>query len=348
MLRGIACHALVLIVCTASASMVAAAPAKKPAAKKPVAKPPAGRVVLGTRQLSGDQAVLGTEFTLGKTNPMNFKLDRVEYSASRLRIGDQDHYPSAEEKYLVLSFTLHNPQKNESTVRFDTFQFTAVDDTDTNREGRAAWGVTSNKQALNMRLKPGQKVAGYTFIAIPATASVPKLIVKARDNTVLRYDLRGKVKPLTGPALDPTVPGGVAALARIPAAFGAQYEMGELDITVESAAYSTDPLPGGPLRAGERFLVVTASVRNAIQRPRTVRFDSIEIVAVDVDGAETPIRGNMLRASSDEPFNSQVQPGSAVRLRMIAKAPKGITFKEMAVRTRRDQRAYVYDMSAVQ
>ena len=54
--------------------------AKKPAAKKPAPKKAGGPVVLGTTQLPGEFGKLGTTYTIGKRNPINFTLKSADYS----------------------------------------------------------------------------------------------------------------------------------------------------------------------------------------------------------------------------------------------------------------------------
>lgn len=326
----------------------AAAAAPKPAPRKPAAKPPTKTVVLGTNQFSGENAVPGREYTLNKSWPMNFQLDRAEYTVSRLRLGQSDKIAAADEKYLVIHFTLHNPQPREVLANGNTFRFTAVDDTNTNREGFGYWAVESTRQNYNVRLKPGQKMSGYTFIAVPAGATAPKLIVKAQDNTVLRYDLKGRVKPLSGPVADPADPAKTKALAVAPAEFGTAVQCGDWDLTLESVAYSDKALPGPKPQKNERYIVMTATVVNAIQRTLPLRYDTFVVQGTDQDGVGTRFRLWLVRASSDADGGGPVEAGKQVRVRMYAVVPSAVAFREITVSSGNNARSYRYDVSAAQ
>lgn len=328
-------------------SVAFAAPKPKPKAK-PAPKPkPAARMVQGTKQLSGDNAELGQVYTLGKDNPMNITLNSVEFSTERMRFGNDVKIPGGDEKYMVLHYTLHNPQKSEQLVRYDTFAFTAVDSTDTNREFTQWVGVESNQQHLDVQLKPGQKINAYTYIPVPAKATVPKLIVKSGDQLVLRYDLRGKIKPLRGPAVDTTDKEGASALTEVPAEFGKTYQVGVFDVTLDSAVYSTTPIRDQELEEGARNLLVSATIKNANPQEELLRYDTIQAKYTDQDGAEISYSQDLLAASRDVSFDSQVAFGKEMKVRFPVKVAKDQQVVKMAISNGDNPRVFVYDMSGV-
>jgi hypothetical protein len=346
MSHRISASAFALIAMSLTACAVAFAAPKKKSAHKPVKKP-TPRVVLGTKQLSGDQAVLGQVYTLGKESAMNITLNRVEYSTDRLRFGEEAKIPGADEKFLVLYYTLHNPLGHEQLVRFDTFEFTAVDSTDTNRESPRNVGVESTQQELDVNLKPGQKINAYTFIPVPAKATVPKLIIKAREEMVLRYDLRGKVKPLSGPAVDPADKDGASALGEVPAQFGKTYQMGVFDVTINSAEYSTKARPDQELEEGARNFIVSGTVKTAHPREQLLRFDSIQVTYTDQDGADISFSQDLIAASRDASFETNLAFGKEVKVRFPVKVAKDQNVMRMSIGQGESPRTYVYDMSGV-
>ena len=92
------------------------ASAKKSATVKPATKPkanPNSPVLLGTTQLPGDFGQLGTTYTVGKSDPVNFTLKSAEYSITPLMVGNSIWVPKADQKLLVLHYTIHNPLKRE-------------------------------------------------------------------------------------------------------------------------------------------------------------------------------------------------------------------------------------------
>lgn len=316
-----------------------------PRPKKPVKKP-VPRAVKGTKQFSGDKAVPGQEYTLGKSSPMNFKLNSVEYSTDRFRVGDDAYMPTGAEKLLILRYTLHNPDSRERHVRFDTFHFTAVDDTNTNQEGRQKVGVESTKLDLGISLKPGQKVDAYTCIAVPAKGTVPKLIVKSTDNLVLRYDLNRKIKPLTGPALDPAAKDGATALAEVPAEIGKTYQVGLFDITVDGMAYSTTSLKDRELKDGERNFIVSATVKNGHPGEQDFRFDTIHMQYADQDGAGISHYQELLAASRDVSFQTNLAFEKSVKVRFHVKVAKDQQVAKVTMSQGYSPRTFVFDASA--
>lgn len=315
-------------------------------APKPVAKtkPPAKRVVQGTQQLAGDQAVPGQEFTLGQQNPMNFQLDSAEYTTSRVIIGNSVFWPAPDEKFLLLHFQFHNPRKAEALIRYDTFSYTAVDSTDTNRDCKRNLGVESTKQELNQRLKPGQRMAAYTFIAVPANATVPKLIVKASDNLVLRYDLTGKIKPLSGPTADPADQTGATALKSVLSEPGTWNQIGLWDCRVDSFSTSTTPIAGKSLPKGGSYFIANATVRNASPGENLFRFDTLQIQLADQDGIETRWSGWVLRGSSDQDLQARIPSGQEVKIRFMSAVPKGVEPRTFTVKRQGTAQSYVYQI----
>ncbi|HEY3414497.1 MAG TPA: hypothetical protein VGM51_15775 [Armatimonadota bacterium] len=333
--------AMLLIAISVGTCAYAAPKPRKPAAK------PTKRVVLGTKQLSGDKAELGQMYTLGKSWPMNITLNSVEYSTDRLRFGDEVKVPAGNEKFLVLHYTLHNPQREERRVRYDTFAFTAVDSTDTNMEGRGMVGAESTQQNLDMQLKPGQKVNAYTYIPVPAKATAPKLIIKSGDNLVLRYDLRGKVKPLKGPAVDPADKDGTTALSEVPAQMGKTYQVGVYDVTLDSAAYSSTVLPNQDLDNGARNFVVNATVKNADPQEHHLRYDGITLKYTDQDGADIGNSQRLLAASRDVDLEANIAFGKELKVRFPVKVAKDQVVAKMVISEGYTPRLFVFDMSAV-
>ena len=92
---------------------------------------PATQVVQGTTQLRGDTAQFGTTFTVGKQHPINFTLRSAEFTVERVNHGVRHVAPAADEKLLVLHFTLHNPRQQDYPLAPGALQgmptFTAVD-----------------------------------------------------------------------------------------------------------------------------------------------------------------------------------------------------------------------------
>ncbi|GGR33487.1 hypothetical protein [Deinococcus ruber] len=78
--------------------------------------------------------------------------------ATRVNTGQQSHIPAADQKRLVLHYTVQNASKDEQRSSLSSFTFTAVDDQGTNYQNVDAVGQEGGSAPLDFRLKPAQKV----------------------------------------------------------------------------------------------------------------------------------------------------------------------------------------------
>jgi hypothetical protein len=329
--------------------------AKKPAKPQPQrahAAAPKLPVVMGTQQFSGDQAQLGQTYTLGKVNPINIAINSVAYSVNRISIGPHHYLPTSAEKLLVIQLKFQNPQRTERLVRFDTANFTAVDDKDTNREGAGMIGVPETQDTLSIRLKPGQVKNAYTYIVVPADAVIPKLVVKSPDDKVLRYDLHGKVAPLVGPAADPQDATGATALSVVPVALNMPAQIGNRsgpawDVTVESVAYVDGKLGDISPAKGSRLFVMTAMATNRNPGTWTFRFDTLRPCVKTTDEEAIDAKSVLLHATANRTVDYKLAMGASGHFRMYFQVPSDAKLKTLDIRTRDDDRAAVIDISGV-
>jgi hypothetical protein len=332
-----------LLACLAAAQ---AAPAKSKAKKAP-AKKPAPTVkhyVQGTTQLSGENAQFGTTYTLCKDNPINVTLKSAEYSVAQLPIGDDIYYPNADQKLLVLHYNLHNPQKSEIGLNWSNFQITAVDSNDQNWEYIGAAGVESTKATLDMSAKPAQKIDVYTAILVPAKGEIPKLIFKAHDERVLRYDPRGKVKPLEAPFADPADKTGATALNPVPGKPGIFYPLGNWSIRFDEVSFADKALNGNEPGENSRFLVLGLTAKNSSQSRNTINWSTFQPTVTDKDGNTLSWNQDTLKSSRDETIDSDVDPGHEIKFRHYYAVPNDLPLKDYSIKER-EGRAYLFDLS---
>ncbi len=320
--------------------LAVAATAAKPK-PKPAPKPTTNHATMGTTQLKGEYADIGSTYTLGKESPLNFTLKSAEYTVGQLVIGDSIYYPGPEEKFLVLRYNVHNPQHQEVLVRWDTFDVTAVDAKNENHEFSQNAGVEKTNSSLEMQLKPAQKVDAFTYVSVPAAGEIPKVIFKSRDDLVLRYDLKGKVKPLPAPYADPADPTGATALSKVPAKMGEAYPICEYSFTLDSVSLSDTPIADMELAEGNRYLVLKATVKDVAPSQQMLRFDTFSPVLRDEDGATVEYSQNLLAASRDKSIETQMDPGQEMKVRIIYQVPKDLGLKTLSI-SREGARAYEY------
>ena len=305
-----------------------------PTAAGPAVKPPTSTGAPGTVQLAGENGQFGTVYSIRKDTPLYFILKSAEFTTAQVRVGEQIFVPKAEEKLLVLHFSVQNPQKTEQYVRFDSLLFTAVDAMNVNREYVQSWGDAQSRNPVAISLKPAQKIDAYTVIAVPAKGTVPKLMVLPGyegNGPILRYDLRGKIAGLKAPIADPADPTGATALETVSGTVGDAYPYASFDITVEGFSYSTTPLPEDDLEEGERYLFVTVLMNNKAGIDTYTRWDTVDPVVTDADGAELRYN-NMLLATANRSFSQNLKKDQEMRLRLCIKVPAGSTPAMLALK----------------
>jgi hypothetical protein len=287
----------------------------------------------GTAQLAGDNGELGKVYSLIKSRPLYFSLTGAAFTTEQVVVGDALVVPKADEKLLVLHFTIQNPHTTELTVRWDSLKITAVDSMNVSHEGVEDWADAENHQKLGITLKPAQKVAIYTAIVVPAKGSVPKLMVQPpteNNGPILRYDLRGKVAGLKAPIADPADASGATALPIVPGALNAAYPLANYDLTVEKFELVATKLGELEPEEGERFFVATVLVKNASPATVYTRWDSLNAVLTSTDGDELTYK-DMFLATAPRSFGQDVKAGQDARVRLIFSVPKGSTPAKLAL-----------------
>ncbi len=324
----------------------------KPAKSKPAKTPP--QETLGTKQMTGAEGVLGTEYTLGKDNPMNIIVNKVEYRGDRISAGDEAISPNIEEKLLVVHFTFHNPQPRESLVRGDTFRFTAVDAAGTNHDYEPTVWLEADGKTLELTLKPGQRMDGYTLIRLPAAGDIQKLMIISSEDKAIRYTLKGKVKPLVAPYVDPMVKEGFTVGATAPMKMGEATPLAStghksseyFDFTVEKMTLSSKPLMEEAPEEGKQFVVLTGRVKNTSRTDGLlIRADSLKLSLVTTDGESVEHTNRMLHATQGREAEFTLAKGAEGRFRLWFIVHKDSKLKSLSVRHNDNDRPFTIDLS---
>ncbi len=331
------------------------APAKKPA---PTTKPTAsktGLIVLGTKQLPGDFGQFGQTYTVGRQEPINITLRSAEYTTARFNIDTNAHIPSSEQKLLVLHYTLHNPNPSEQKVYWGSLKFTAVDSKDVNHEFIQGITREGTTEAVDLLLKPAQKLEVQSAILVPAAGVIPKLILQREEGApVVRYDLRGKVKPLPAPFADPADPSGATALAVAPAQVGTYYPCGNFDIKLDEVAYTRAPLGVGESAQapedGKRYVTLTFTFRNATNSEQRYYWATFVPELVDSDGEKAEYPQILLKPKRNESAEGHVKPGEEARARIFFTLPDDAAARTLTLAEELGNdptHRYSFDLSAV-
>ncbi len=334
-MRNVCAALAVLCLIAAIPAATVAQAKKKPQTKKPTTssqKKPVKPPVLGTKQMSGDQAVVRTEYTLGKDDPMNIKVTRVEYRADRIRAGEYFYEPDAAHKALVVYFTFHNPQSLDRPVTGGTFKFMAVDTQGTNHDGSRTAFRPDTGSDIDLQLKPGQKMDAYTYVALPAKGDIEKLIIQSHDDRVLRYALTGKVKPLEAAYADPDDKSGCSARSECAAKVGVPFPLplrepvyqSAFDVTVDSHTVVSEPITeDGELPEDHVNLVVSLRARLVPPSPKTaLDFSGLNISARMDDGSVAEGIRELVHATGKRSVDFNLEKAAEVKFRMSIPIPK--------------------------
>lgn len=290
------------------------------------AAPPA---VLGTVPLAGPDAAPSQAYTIGKSSPLNFRLQKAEYRVGRVIIGQSVVTPNADQKLLVLHFQVANPQKRDVYFNAQALTFTAVDAQNINHTAAHSVGRVGSGEAAGLQLKPSRKLEFFTVIVVPAAGPVPKLIIEREQGAgVLRYDLRKVTAPLTAPYADPKDKSGASALSAVPAVLGRSYPLENFDLRLETLAFSNETLDGRTPRTGSHFLIATVVLKNQAPRESYLGLQTFMPELQDADG-ERLRYATVLKAGRDEGPSQQIVPGAEYRVRYVFEVPVGAPLRTL-------------------
>lgn len=337
--------ALVLAaVCIAGALAATKPPAKKP----PVKKPPTPPAIQPAMPMPGQWAELNKPYYLGQDKQIVFTLKSCAFSCDRLYIGDEIIAANGNQKLLILKFSLQNPKKDEMSVNWATVRFTAVDSQDNNREGTDYVGQDINKQRLDMRLKPAQKVECYTCIRLPNNCSAPKLIVRPYDDgPVLRYDLHGKVKGLDAPFADPNDTTGATALADVPAEKGKLYPGINFDFTFDGISFVGGTYGDTEADDGYGWAVVSATMKNMAKGKQSINWATLIPKLKGKSGYLDFNSGVFASAEDQGGFETEMDPGDTVEVRYAYPVKNGAELRSFGLQESDEGRRYTWDLGAV-
>jgi hypothetical protein len=276
----------------------------------------------GAVQMPGDNGKVGTPYLLGrKGEELVFTLEKAEF-ASRAFLAFDARFPAEKQRLLVLTYAVQNPGTSDRPFFDQSFSFTVVSPDDQNFvcDGIAGNGAAAihpdRRDRLNLQLKPAQKVRAIAVISMHPKGPVNKLIVQRGKGTpVLRYDLKEKVKPMTGAFAD----NGGNDMREVGSALMTQVvDLGPWDVTIEKMADEPGPIGEFSPDTGQKYVVLTVAVKNAALTPYPLNDYLIITKMTDADGSDIGSAQHWVKGSTPEAFPAMtVEPGAQVRFRML-------------------------------
>lgn len=302
--------AILIVTASLMVAGVASAQGAKPKPKpKPSASGPA-------TPMPGKGGKIGTLYKMGgKDDELVFTLEKVEF-ATRFMIDSDTIVADSDHRLAVITFAVQNPGKADRAFSERGFKFTVVSPDDENFVVNVPIVQPDRRTAINMQLKPAQKVRGMAYLPIHPKGPINKLIVeRGTNNPVLRYDLHDLVKPMTSPfAAD----SGKSSVNPGLAAMKTPFELGPFDFTVDSM----EEMPKvGDYDPGEgKKVVVFHMVLNNVSMIKWWSTGNYTVKLFDEDGDEMASTA-ILKNSSDENFYTNPEPNNPMKYRVLFYAP---------------------------
>ena len=316
------------------------APPKKPAQQKPAPNKP----TLGTVQLPGDNGKVGTTYQLGeKGNELHFTLNSAKI-ASYFKNPQDNIFARENERLLVLTFTVQNPQKDRDMgLGWNSFEFTAISPNDQNFTSNDYIYQADTLTHYSADLKPAQKAQVIKVVPIYNSGPVKKLMVRRGSGAVLRYDLSeklGKVESIfsaNGFDLAPEGPGQI----------GTKFEVGGREVEVQEVATRSSKVGDYEPSEDSQLITVQVKVTNLFGKPIGVSWNSFEPKLLSEDGEELDWRSDFISMGSGKTIGQEVAGGESVRGLMVFGGPKGITPNRLKLKETSTGRVVIIPIASI-
>ncbi|MBI5831763.1 MAG: hypothetical protein HZB16_05535 [Armatimonadetes bacterium] len=249
---------------------------------------PVSFVAAQVDQRPGPDGEFGKPYAINREYPLQFTLEKVDYTLSPVRLGENARPCGAEEKLLRVYFAVQNAQKVEWLFRFDSIRMTAVDTEQNNHEYSGDYAKQDTGEIVSMQLKPAQKIRCYAVIPLPAKVSIAKLIILPNDDAdpVIRYAVAGKIGKLPAGWADPKDETGLTPLPQLAAKLAEWAVIGNLSVRVDASARATDQIADVQLDEGKVWHAVTITLRNDVAAPLQISWAALDAVLVLEDETE--------------------------------------------------------------
>jgi hypothetical protein len=278
-------------------------------------------------------------YTVGIRYPIPITIRSLRYTLEPVNIGDETIAPHADEKLLVVHYTV----KNDEARHFDQdlLRIAAVDSDNASHPSTGRVGLERSRREVGTELDENGSLDVYTVLVLPADGEAKKLILEptysGEEKRKATMDLSGLVTPLPAPFADPSDASGATARAVIPAEAGKFYPMGFFDTRLDSVA--TD--------AGR--LTVIFTIKNGSTLRQSFDNGTFLPTVHDTTGDVIEWDGSIYHATKPGPAGTDIEPGTEYRIRFRFPLGEGIAPKTIALSEHfggKKTHAYSFDITA--
>lgn len=272
-------------------------------------------------QMPGDNGKVGVPYSMGaKGEELVFTLEKAEFA---VRAFTHDDVIMAEEnqRLLIVSFAVQNPAAVDRVFNGSSFKFTVVSPDDQNYVAPAYSYHPERLNWMELSLKPAQKVRAFFVVPIHPKGVVNKLIVQRGQKTsVLRYDLRDKVKPFMGPF---AAENQIDVLEIGKAKVGVPFGLGPYDYSIEKVEELQESA-GFKAGEGNKLIVTTVTITNKSKYKPSFGPGMAVPKMFDENGEEMNFLMHAKMSSADAPSQSLMEPEQMIRFRFVFEAPSSV------------------------
>ncbi len=276
----------------------------------------------GAVQMPGDNGKVGVPYQLGKKgDELVFTLEKAAFAA-RVFTSDDAIFAYEEERLLIVTIAVQNPSKADRYFSHAAFKFTVVSPDDQNYVNKSYVYHPDKLSHMELQLKPAQKVRAWFAVKVHTKGVVNKLIVeRGTGNKVLRYDLRDKVKPMTGPFAGDN---GTDILETGRAKVGTPFGVGWFDYNVEKVEEATVESGGIAPSEGNKLVLVTMTVKNVSRTKPAWGPGFLQPKMLDENGDVVRFVQIAKVTSEDPPTHQNLEPEQQMRFRFVFEAPTAV------------------------
>jgi len=252
----------------------------------------------------------------GSVSRFVFRLDEATYAVRHVT-PDQFAFASLGHKLLILKYTLKNAESHAldytaGAVRVQVLGMQNETYTGANAALRFLDGPRS--------LKPGEAVTETVVLEIPGALATPRLVARI-GGAELKYDLTGRVKPLSGPFAGAN---GSVSVDEHEAAKGQKTPLGAFDLKLVSIESTREaPEPSLQLGTGEQFAIATVELTNATRQPQAVSYASVTPEMTAADGTKVEWTRMFLGNKAGDPLRENLGGRRTIVGRFVFKVKSG-------------------------